>query len=79
MGFNAPPVSECQSHNPEWAEHVLPFTKQIKRACPTAYTFPYDDQTSTFHCNDFDGTRDTNTQSYTITFCPGSTEGNMFP
>jgi len=42
------------------------YTKFFKTACPTAYSFPYDDPTSTFTCR---GSASTNT-GYTITFCP---------
>jgi hypothetical protein len=38
------------------------YTKFFKTACPTAYSFPYDDPTSTFTCM---GLND-----YTVTFCP---------
>jgi hypothetical protein len=38
----------------------------LKDACPTAYSFPFDDLTSTFTCR---GSTSANT-GYTITFCP---------
>ena len=38
------------------------YTKFFKTACPTAYSYPYDDPTSTFTCM---GLND-----YTVTFCP---------
>ena len=60
-GVGAPAISECQGINPEWVEVAQPWAKYMKKACPTAYTFPYDDQTSTFICQDLkDGV---NTQS----------------
>ncbi|CBJ33634.1 thaumatin-domain containing protein [Ectocarpus siliculosus] len=76
--LTAPPISDCNGINPEWVELSMPWHAHQKRACPTAYTFPYDDQTSTFTCFDGDGPGNPNTQSYTITFCPGDTEENMF-
>lgn len=33
----------------------MPWAAHLKKACPTVYTFPYDDQTSTFTCFDGDG------------------------
>ncbi|CAM9239536.1 unnamed protein product, partial [Hapterophycus canaliculatus] len=33
----------------------MPWAAHLKKACPTAYTFPYDDQTSTYTCFDGDG------------------------
>jgi hypothetical protein len=38
------------------------YTRFFKSACPTAYSYPYDDPTSTFTCG--------GTNSYTIVFCP---------
>jgi hypothetical protein len=39
------------------------YTRFFKDACPTAYSYPYDDPTSTFTC---EGT----TNSYAVVFCP---------
>jgi hypothetical protein len=39
------------------------YTRFFKDACPTAYSYPYDDPTSTFTCK---GT----TNSYAVVFCP---------
>lgn len=79
--LNAPPISNCQGINQEWVRHAQPWAQYLKLGCPTAYTFPYDDQTSTFDCVDGDEAAPgfVNTQSYTITFCPGDTEAAMFP
>lgn len=41
----------------------------LKIACPTAYTYPYDDPTSSFQCNQDRGT--SLITSYQVTFCPG--------
>lgn len=54
VDVDAPPISQCQGINPEWVELAQPWAHYLKRACPTAYTFPYDDQTSTFDCVDGD-------------------------
>lgn len=50
QGIDAPPISTCEGHNNEWIDMAQPFAKYLKKGCPTAYTFPYDDQTSTFDC-----------------------------
>lgn len=36
--------------NPSWVSYVLPTISWLKAACPTCYTFPYDDMSSTFTC-----------------------------
>ena len=63
----APSISECNGVNKEWVAKAQPWARQLKEACPTAYTFPYDDQTSTFMCMDWNGNEQTedivNTQS----------------
>lgn len=40
------------------------YSQMFKAACPKAYSYAYDDETSTFTCSGAD---------YTITFCPSST------
>lgn len=51
----APPISDCVGVNDEWVTLAMPWAAHLKKACPTAYTFPYDDQTSTFTCFDGEG------------------------
>ncbi|XP_052814817.1 uncharacterized protein LOC128241773 [Mya arenaria] len=73
-------VIACESacnkfHNPEYCcsgAHNVPstcppfhYSQIFKSACPNAYSYAYDDQTSTFTCNGV-GTGSTN---YDITFC----------
>jgi hypothetical protein len=62
------PAGSCQSSNPRWTPPSLPgaLAQVFKNACPTAYSFPFDDLTSTFTCL---GSSSAN-PSYTITFCP---------
>ncbi|XP_058217713.1 thaumatin-like protein 1b isoform X4 [Rhododendron vialii] len=44
------------------------YSESLKRACPLAYSYPYDDETSTFTC--------ASGADYLITFCPSpSTSG----
>ena len=56
-----------QCSNPDWERDAQPITSAFKEACPAAYSFPFDDPTSTFQCT---GTGSTNTLGYDITFCP---------
>ena len=55
--------------DPQWTDNVLGLISWMKQACPTAYSYPYDDKASTFEC-----TADENTE-YTVTFCPGGGTG----
>jgi hypothetical protein len=56
----------CQGNNPDWGTLAQPWIGYLKRACPTAYTYPYDDATSTFTCR---GTGEPdNMLGYRITF-----------
>lgn len=76
IGIDVPPspaTKQCNNSNPFWATHVLPKLVWMKQACPTVYTYPYDDMSSTFTCDKMeDGL---NTANYTITFCPGGLTG----
>lgn len=57
----------CLNTNPQWDQYILPAISFLKAACPIAYTFPYDDMTSTFQCsNDLSN----NQLSYSFEFCP---------
>lgn len=62
------PDGECKNNNPKWQLPSAPekYARVFKDACPTAYSFPYDDPTSTFTCQ---GLPDRNVD-YDITFCP---------
>jgi Thaumatin family len=48
------------------------FAKTFHDACPTAYSFPYDDKVSTFNCKGLSAEKQA---GYTITFCPGGIRG----
>jgi len=57
----------CQNNNGYWNQYASGPIGVFKKACPTAYSFPYDDLTSTFTCKG----RDAQIQpGYNITFCP---------
>lgn len=36
--------------NANWLDYVLPTIHWLKQACPTCYTYPFDDMSSTFTC-----------------------------
>lgn len=38
------------TNNTNWGNNVLPTISWLKSACPTCYTYPFDDPTSTFTC-----------------------------
>jgi len=61
------PSGPCQNSNPYWKSIAEPFARFVKAACPMAYSFPYDDFTSTFQCTT---NGNPNQAGYTITFCP---------
>ncbi len=71
----------CNGSNSEWVSIALPVAKIKKDACPTAYSFPFDDETSTFNCQTTptpvatSGAITANVVNYTVTFCPGSLTG----
>ncbi|MBA3662038.1 MAG: hypothetical protein H0W64_09930 [Gammaproteobacteria bacterium] len=70
IGVPVPPgpiTAQCVNSNPVWVDRVRPTLDWLKRACPTAYTYPYDDHSSTFICK---SPTAANTVDYTITFCP---------
>lgn len=73
-GGNAGPfpiANGCQESNHKWARVVNPVAKSFKSTCPTAYSFQYDDPTSTFNCDGKQGSP----IGYTITFCPTGSPG----
>ena len=42
--------TNCTNFSTAWQNDVLPWLHYLKDSCPTAYTFPFDDATSTFTC-----------------------------
>lgn len=60
--------------DPVWTSYIKNTIIWMKAACPSVYTYPFDDKTSTFTCtNNSEGS--SNTTNYTITFCPGGDSG----
>jgi len=44
----------------------------LKQSCPSCYTYPFDDASSSFKCNN---STTTNTVNYTVEFCPSGNTG----
>jgi hypothetical protein len=66
----SPDTLKCKYENPNWLAYVKPYLQYLKEACPSAYTFPYDDHSSTYVCSYIPDGSSTNTMNYTLTFCP---------
>ncbi|HEX7665475.1 MAG TPA: thaumatin family protein [Polyangiaceae bacterium] len=70
------PGYACHSTNPKWTQVAEPWAAFAKDACPTAYSFPFDDPTSTFTCATAGTNGSTpNSTHYVITFCPDGKDG----
>lgn len=55
--------------DPTWNSSVQTLIQWAKTACPSMYTYPFDDATSGFSCtNNLPGS--SNSVGYTVTFCP---------
>jgi len=63
-------TTNCTSQNPVWTAAVLPHLTWLKTACPSCYTYPYDDMSSTFVCSNM--VNGYNSMEYTVTLCPAS-------
>lgn len=61
-------TTACKNTNENWKKIVLPTLEWLKNACPTCYTYPYDDVSSTFTCSRI--VNSLNVMPYTITSCP---------
>eukprot|EP00439_Symbiodinium_sp_Y106_P012629 s287_g1.t2 len=63
----------CQGASQTWQVTAQPFYEILKAGCPTAYTFAFDDETSTFTCRTAESQEDDsipNRAGYNITLCP---------
>jgi hypothetical protein len=58
-------TGDCGSNNTIWAAQVQPWLANLKQSCPTAYSYPFDDFTSTFQC---EGQGAVNLLGYRVTF-----------
>lgn len=70
FGIDAPTHVPCETTDKNWEEKSLPFLKFLKKGCPMAYVFAYDDMSSTITCS-------TSTR-YRIEFCPKDSEKSFF-
>ncbi|KAH8916046.1 hypothetical protein BT69DRAFT_1340606 [Atractiella rhizophila] len=75
LGTSVVPAAtqDCINNSPVWTSNVLPTIRWIKEGAPSAYTFPYDDHSSTATCSSFNSAG-YNTLSYTIELCPRGTD-----
>lgn len=69
----ATPTQNCSSNNPAWDSRVKPFIEFMKKACPTCYSYPYDDKASSYSCKVSGSAQDqyVNVVGYVVTYCPG--------
>lgn len=80
LGVKVPTSAPCVNTNSTWTEYAVtgaggaaqPYITWLKEACPTCYTFPYDDKSSTFTCGNAATNKPAynNTAEYVVTFCP---------
>eukprot|EP00928_Gymnodinium_smaydae_P038562 TRINITY_DN26578_c0_g1_i1.p1 TRINITY_DN26578_c0_g1~~TRINITY_DN26578_c0_g1_i1.p1 ORF type:complete len:514 (-),score=70.55 TRINITY_DN26578_c0_g1_i1:44-1474(-) len=77
LGTPVPPnAGGCYGSSALWMEKVLPFDTIMKAGCPTAYSYQYDDETSTFTCQTAESRANPavkNVADYVITLCPDET------
>jgi hypothetical protein len=64
----SPLTEKCLYSNPNWLSDVYPTLKFLKAGCPSAYTYPYDDHSSTFVCSSMES--GVNMLNYAVTYCP---------
>ena len=68
-GITSPVLNITQPSTPlnyasiNWLTYVLPTIQWLKAACPTCYTYPFDDKSSTFKCSN-----NTNSINYGVSF-----------
>ncbi|MEO8402125.1 MAG: thaumatin family protein [Gammaproteobacteria bacterium] len=63
-----PPIVDAP--NPLWQTTVFNRIRWLKKACPTAYSYQFDDKSSSFQCN-----QASKFTSYQIVFCPAGKTG----
>ena len=62
------PADSCLNSNNDWVSVVEPYAEIFKEACQSAYSFPFDDPSSTFQCTN---NSQNNSMPYEVSFCPG--------
>lgn len=66
-----PPGQTCQNNDANWQNVAEPWVAFFHAACPTAYTYPFDDPTSTFtRAPASGGGGGGDGVAYDVTFCP---------
>lgn len=78
-------VEACVNHNNTWTgsftssnqPQVYDTIAFLKQSCPSCYTYPFDDKSSSFTCNNTSAP-DNNTVAYTVEFCPGGNGNTDF-
>ena len=60
------PSTPYTTKNVNWVDYVLPTISWLKAACPTCYTFPYDDMSATFTCEKGLNAQGSNMLDYTV-------------
>lgn len=61
---------QCQMTNSQWISTVFPRISWLKEACPTAYSYQFDDKSVSFTCNVAN-----QKTAYQITYCPEGKTG----
>jgi hypothetical protein len=69
----AAPTQACSTNNLAgatnyWTTYVLPTIAWLKQSCPTCYTYPFDDMSSTFQCSNQATPSGLNSVAYLIQF-----------
>jgi hypothetical protein len=78
-------VANCVGANTSWTgsfssvnqPQVYDTILYLKQSCPSCYTYPFDDKSSSFTCSN-GGVGTKNSQDYTIEFCPGGNGNTDF-
>lgn len=72
------PLNPAAVSSTDWTSNVQPFAQVYKTGCASAYSYQFDDPTSTFTCTNNSFVPNPpptvpNTLGYTVTFCPANT------
>lgn len=66
--------------HPRLSPTPLESIQWLKEGCPSSYTYPYDDHSSTFNCDYSDAAQTTAvSMDFEILFCPGGVIGDINP
>jgi len=76
--------SNSTAQNPDWlSTSALPITPYesilwLKNACPTAYSYQFDDPSVSFNCNNQDASQtEAVAMDFEVVFCPGGLSSNL--